>query len=210
MAAEPPPTNCRAKGTRAKEISIGVVAVLFTGAAAEGILHIFPKLQPLPRTYIGEHSNRTGRSNLIADPVIGWRLKPSQSLGSAVHYRSNSAGFRSDREFAPPSRDRHRVTALIGDSFTFGYGVEYRDTFGARVEAALPATDVYNYGMTGFAMDQMWLTMHTRALSAAPSLVVVAFISGDFSRTLEAFGLGRGSPSRFIVCKWPVASPIHR
>src|SRR5579863_10413456 len=107
-AAEPPPANRRARGTRAREISIGVVTVLFTGAAAEGILHTLPKLRPLPRTYIGEHSNTTGRSNLIADPVIGWRLKPSQSFGSTVHYRSNAAGFRSDREFAPPSRDRHR------------------------------------------------------------------------------------------------------
>ena len=117
---------------------------------------------------------------MVADPVLGWRLAPS------VHNRSNSSGFRSNREFEVGSPGKYPV-ALIGDSFTFGIGVEYDQTFGSILESRLHGAPVYNFGMLGFAMDQMWQTLRREALPLRPSLVVVSFISGDFSRTPEAY-----------------------
>lgn len=173
------------KTMRALVVPAAVVIVFIT--AAEAALHFVPKLRPLPRTYVGEHSSPGRRGALVADPVIGWRYDASRVFGRPIQYRTNSSGFRSEREFIAPSPKRGDVVALIGDSFTFGLGIEYAETFGAIIESRLRRPSVYNFGIMGFGMDQMWLTLRAEALPLKPSLVIVTFISGDFTRTQEAF-----------------------
>jgi len=42
-------------------------------------------------------------------------------------------------------------------------------------------------GIPGFGLDQIWLTVRTQALPLHPRLVVVTFISGDLTRSEEAY-----------------------
>jgi hypothetical protein len=155
----------------------------------EALLHLVPRFRPNPLTYPGEHANRSNR-HFIADAELGWKMRAhhvfawdSQEWQST--YRSNGDGFRSEREFV--ATDALPKIVLVGDSFTFGTFVNYGDTFGAQMEAALPGTLVYNLGMPGYGIDQMWMSVRHVALRLHPSLVVVGFIDEDFSRSLSAY-----------------------
>jgi len=171
-------------GLRNSLVTAGMIALFL--ASAEAVLHSMRKLRPLPRTYVGEYTNRR-RRDLVPDAVLGWRYHALGSFGTAIKYRSNSTGFRSNREFLDSSRTPKHLIVLAGDSFTFGFGVEYSKTFGAVVESRLRDSFVYNFGVTGFGLDQIWLALRTEALPLKPSLAIVTFISGDFTRTEEAY-----------------------
>lgn len=162
----------------------GLVFLFFVGGA-EATLHHIHRLQPVPQTYVGEFPNGH-HSRLVADQLLGWRLPASSAFGARVRYRSNSSGFRSNREFHLASPGEH-LLALVGDSFAFGVGVQYEQTFGSLIEKDLHMTLVYNFGVPGFGMDQMWQTLRTQSLPLKPDLAIVAFISPDFSRTPEAY-----------------------
>jgi hypothetical protein len=107
-----------------------------------------------------------------------------------VTYRSNAQGFRDERRTAPAPGDR--TIAIIGDSFSFGYGVAFDQTFGALLEARLPAAAVYNLAQPGYSIDQIWLAERKLALPMKPALLIVAFISDDFTRSLTAYRYNMG------------------
>jgi hypothetical protein len=170
-----------------RKITLLVASLGFTVLLAEGMLRLSPRLRPMPRTYVGEYQNHP-RSRLLADPILGWRLKPNLNFGGIYH--SNSQGFRSPFNF--DSTQPCRKIALAGDSFTFGAGVKYDQTFGALIEAGVPGSCVDNMGMVGFGLDQLWQTVHTQALQLDPRLVMVAFTSPALTRSEEAYRATEG------------------
>jgi hypothetical protein len=112
-------------------------------------------------------------------------------------YRSNRQGFRSERDFDDPP---NVLIAAVGDSFTWGTGVEYGETFGNLIERNLGGATVYNFAMPGFGLDQMWMSVRHQILPLRPSLVVVAFIDADFGRSLMAYREVEGfKKPRFIL-----------
>src|SRR5690606_17281214 len=70
------------------------------------------------------------------DPVRLWRLRPDldQELDGPWRVTSNAEGFRGPREYGP--RGPVRVAA-VGDSWTFGWGVDDEDAWPARLEGLL-------------------------------------------------------------------------
>lgn len=160
--------------------------------AAEGALRLVPRpwsFKPDPRSYVGEHPNRPS-ANFISDPQIGWRMVPgiaitgtNQDSATAV-YLADSLGFRYGGK--PRSAASRPRVVLVGDSFTFGVGVDYDHTFGSLLEAAT-GVSVINLGMPGFGIDQMWMTLRAYALPLRPALVVVGFVDDDFDRSLTAY-----------------------
>ena len=150
---------------------------------AEGLLRLFPLLRPLPRTYVGEYQNRPdGNGYLVADRLLGWKMRPRAQLGK---YQTNLQGFRAPADFHPD--DSCKLIAFAGDSFTFGPGIGFDKIFTSLVEDGIPGSCADNMGVPGFGLDQIWQTVRTQALPLHPSLVVVAFISGDFTRSEEAY-----------------------
>src|SRR5215469_3628437 len=118
-----------------KNLLLAMVAVRLPAAAMEVALRCLPKFRPLPRIFPGQFGNHPQNSYLTEDAVIGWRLKPNRRFGRGGIYRSNSQGFRSEREF-DPSPQIPKV-ALAGDSFTFGMGVSGGAAFGSLLEQRL-------------------------------------------------------------------------
>ena len=166
-----------------------VAGFLISLAMGELILHFFPAFDPQPRTYVGDERDRPS-ANFVADPEIGWRMRPAHAFvvdttEYHVAYRSNAQGFRDERKTDAPVASRKIV--LLGDSFAFGQGVAFDQTFGALLEASLPGTEVHNLAMPGVGMDQMWRSVKSVALPMRPDLVIVAFISEDFTRSFTAF-----------------------
>jgi hypothetical protein len=172
-----------------------LVALLLTLAGAEWLLGLSGFL-PRPRSYPGEHENREAR-NFVADEITGWRMRPDHKFGWAadgrtIYYHSDERGFRS----APPRRRApHSAAAsklvVIGDSFTFGTGVSYEETFAVRLAQQLNLEAVHNLAMPGFGVDQMLLSL-PRALELDPVLVVVGVFLDDFERSFHSFRIKEG------------------
>jgi len=100
-----------------------------------------------------------------------------------VEVRLNSAGYRQP-EFAPEKAAQTRIVA-IGDSFTFGHGVEGEQAYPRRLETELAsrteaAVEVINAGVPGRWVDEYYLELEERSLALAPDLVLVGlYIKND-------------------------------
>jgi lysophospholipase L1-like esterase len=162
---------------------------LLSLAGGELVLRWFPSFDPQPRVFVGDQPDRPN-ANFLADPELGWRMRPGHEFvvdtpEYRVAYRSNDRGFRAPERSQATEADR--TIALVGDSFAFGQGVAFDQSFGALLEAGLAGTRVENLALPGYGLDQMWLATRSVALPMQPALVIVAFISEDFTRSLNAW-----------------------
>jgi hypothetical protein len=96
-------------------------------------------------------------------PRIGYTYMPS--VRSRVPFenggylvRTNTAGFRSEREFARERPAGVFRTILFGDSQSAGDGVSNRDRFSDILENTVPGLEVYNYSLTGSGTDQQYIS----------------------------------------------------
>jgi hypothetical protein len=162
--------------------------------AAEALLRLIPRIQLEPRTFPGQYTNQPSE-NFIVDPATGWRMHPNHTFVLSKPefrntYHANAQGFRRNGDFDPA--ERRRKIVLIGDSFTFGIGVEYEETYGFQIESQLKDTVVYNLAMPGFAVDQMWLSLKYQALPLTPDLIVVGLVDTDLQRSQAAYRASSG------------------
>jgi len=118
------------------------------------------------------------------DPELGWTPVPSYE---SADVRTNAQGIRADREVAlEHSPGRKRIVA-IGDSYTWGEEVANDETYPVQLEAQLPGSEVLNFGVHGYGVDQVLLRLRADALPYAPDLVVLGFLEDDVDRSVLAF-----------------------
>ena len=123
------------------------------------------------------------------DAHFGFTLVPD-SVGKgnlSEHIQINSFGAR-DHEFDDKDEDRLRIVAL-GDSFTFGYGVELEDAFVEQLETLLgqrgrPA-EVFNLGVGSYQMWHHVEQLNRRVSALEPDLVLIAFFFDDLIAPLK-------------------------
>jgi GDSL-like Lipase/Acylhydrolase family len=90
----------------------------------------------------------------------------------------NSLGFR-DREIGPKDPNRYRI-AIIGDSFTFGNGIEEPDRFSNVIQGTLgPKYEVLNFGHPGNNMPDH-LNELDEVLKLSPDFVLLQLYENDF------------------------------
>ncbi len=182
--------SSRRRSRLAKRVALTLGATLATLALAELLMGLVGSPEIRGPVYPGE---RVPGESSGEDPVIGWKLPPRETIVEtkpdfSVTYRSNRQGFRSNRDFALPTRKRRVV--LLGDSYTMGTGVEHQETFAYLLQRRLRKTQSYNFGIGGFGIDQMWLTLRHYALAVEPDLVVLSFIRPNLRRALSAYREG--------------------
>jgi len=171
-------------------LAVGVASVLGALTLLEVGLRLSGSFEPRPRLFPGDIEVVP---DPFSDPFVGWKLEPDARIPErqaeySVTYRTNPQGFRSPYDFSRPKTKRR--IAFLGDSFTFGSGVADDETFAALIDAELPETQVFNYGIGAFGIDQMWMTLRHYALRSEPDVVVVAFIRSDLERSLTAYRNG--------------------
>jgi hypothetical protein len=98
-------------------------------------------------------------------------------------YRNNSMGFRGSREFGPKPPGVVRLL-LLGDSMTYGLGVNDDQTFACHLERNLregqiPA-EVVNSGCPGKGTDYELKLFQTRGVKLHPDVTVLCFFYNDF------------------------------
>jgi hypothetical protein len=103
----------------------------------------------------------------------------------------NSLGYR-DREIGPKAPNRYRI-AIIGDSFTFGNGVEEPDRFSNLLQGFLgPTYEVLNFGHPGNNMPDH-LEELEQVLTFSPDFVLLQLYENDF----ETPNMTRNRPRAF-------------
>ena len=94
-----------------------------------------------------------------------------------IKINNNSYGFR-DAE--PDLSKTNRIVAL-GDSFVWGYDVDYGERFTEIVAAQLPSWDVVNLGVGGYGTDQEYLILEDYFDILKPKIVILVFtVDNDF------------------------------
>ncbi|MEM3127025.1 MAG: SGNH/GDSL hydrolase family protein [Candidatus Woesearchaeota archaeon] len=121
------------------------------------------------------------------DPVFKWRNRPGFSgviiaeneKDFFTKFKINKDGFRGEelRENA-----KYKIMT-IGDSFTFGKGVEDNETYSAVLEKNLNDlgydTEVINTGVIGYYPDQYYLVVKKMAPVYKPNMIIIGFFGGN-------------------------------
>ena len=132
----------------------------------------------LDRT-VGLFISTTPEVGLISRPYERVRF---DTLEFDVVVTANNIGIR-DRDVTPKLPETYRIVAL-GDSFTFGWGVELEETWVKLLEQdlrnrLLTSVEVVNLGNPG-AFSIQYADLLERAMTVLePDLVIVAMLQGD-------------------------------
>ena len=162
----------------AAALAFGAVSV---PAALEIAVRAFGIAPPLPSDH-----------GFAADEVLPWKLDADgtervRTDEFDVRYTHNSLGFRGrDRPFEKPP-GAFRIVG-IGDSFTYGVGVDYDATFLARLESALDARTARRVEAINLAIPRYWpepetLVLEHYGLKFRPDLVLVGIAPNDVEDT---------------------------
>ncbi len=150
---------------------------------------------------------------IVCDPVIGWVNKPEfvgrQVKSNQFNVAITIDAFGARRGSPAPAAPGSRIL-VVGDSFTFGHGVNDGETFSAQLEKTLGTVDMMNAGCVGTGHDQQYLLamdwLRPDSGKPKPDRIVWGFSSADIPRNTVAFrrlvdpqtGLDYGKP-RFVI-----------
>lgn len=120
--------------------------------------------------------------------TLGFLLEPNSEWRQVtadfdVQVRSNSLGLRGPEVVLPKPPNCYRVLAL-GDSFTFGWGVDFDGAWLVRMARELQATDgrsveVVVAGIPGWSPPHEFVYLEQRGLELQPDLVLWQLCSND-------------------------------
>ena len=122
----------------------------------------------------------------ISDEELGFRCKSNYNgFLTSPEFRTrvitNSSGYRATRDFEKPANGNRIMT--FGDSFTFGYGVEYEETYSAKIEEGLSrlsttGVEVFDFGTPAYGTLQEAIVFD-RFKHLKPDLVVIGLLARD-------------------------------
>lgn len=171
-----------------KKLLLLIVAVALSLGAAELLLRaVFPVDYREPPAPLPEDAWRELLHRPSAVPGLAYELRPGadqQAKGSRI--RTNSLGLRDDEPLPEDGRPTVRIAAL-GDSVTFGFGIEGDETWanvlerllneGSAPEAA--RVEVLNYGVGGYAARDVAAVLEHKVLPRGPALVIYGYVLND-------------------------------
>lgn len=108
----------------------------------------------------------------------------------------NSYGFR-DSEFKRDKESGIYRIAVLGDSQEEALQVELSDTWqkvmarklseelGRRPDGSAWRVETYNFGVSGYGMDQKWLTLREKVWQFSPDMIILAFSPNDVGDTYK-------------------------
>lgn len=126
----------------------------------------------------------------VSNPKMGLspncEIVPTSGIADLKPYfiKINSDGFRGGEYTFNKPEDTFRIV-LLGDSFTFGWGLNLEETFGYRLERILNENnlgtnfEVLNFGVPGMNTVGEIGRFKERALNYKPDLVIIGFVGDD-------------------------------
>jgi hypothetical protein len=148
----------------------------------------------------------THSSYVQFDEDLGWSYRPNvrarhQTAEFDVAIDIHSRGFRGPEW--PKDSERPRILVL-GDSYAFGWGVEFEQSFSGVLQAAHPEWDVRNAAVAGYGADQELLVLRRLRESLRPAAVVCNFCDNDLWESSADEAYGRSKP-QFVLLRGDLA-----
>lgn len=159
-------------------------------------------LDPFPFFSMGE-INHTEHGNLsMWDRTLGWKGVPGAkaevvTANSRVSVAHNGIGFR-DIEHKD-SGDPKPAIVFLGDSFTWGYEVEFNEMFVNRLRDRLPGYEIFNLAHRGYGTDQELLTFTRWRDNRRLKLVVLMFSENDVEDNNSSVRYDKPKPQYQLV-----------
>ena len=127
--------------------------------------------------------NRTEHGNLTEyDPLLGWRGVPGgrarfTTKNASVWLQHNAEGFR-DIEPEERSPDKPAIV-FLGDSFTWGYEVEFDEMFVSLLRERREDFELFNLSHRGYGTDQELMIFRDWRSERRLERVVLMFAEND-------------------------------
>jgi lysophospholipase L1-like esterase len=151
-----------------------------------------PPLRPKIEGEIHRPSPEAGLGHELI-PLTSFRMtyrSNPQDPGWIVEHQVNAQGWRGREHQRPKPPHVFRV-ACLGDSHTFGFGVDEDGTWPAALQrhlADLPRgrlAEVLNFGVGGLGAEEEALLLERRVLALEPDLIVLQMYMNDAERSYE-------------------------
>lgn len=160
------------------------------GAILLVLLAVLAGIGELFMRAIGPRSDHQTIGVHYRDSPRKYGLKPNmRALQTGVIVQTNSRGFR-ENEYPLERAPGKRRIAILGDSYSFGLGVEFPETYGKRLEARLSQTlgptEVINFAVSGYNTVLELATLREEAARYRPDLIIVGFVLNDVERTVPS------------------------
>lgn len=151
-------------------------------------------LKPYEWSIAQQHNQELYRRSLADDsfyvghPRLGWTAGPSRESKDSL-YQSSKEGLRSENVGDELLNAEHQYRiALYGDSFIFSEEVAYDESLQFFLDQELsPATQVVNFGMPGYGIDQAYMSFADGADEWKPQVAVLGFIQHDLVRAFDVY-----------------------
>jgi lysophospholipase L1-like esterase len=139
---------------------------------------------------------------ISANTLMGYELVPgSTAFEDDAWYRINQDGIR-DRDYEQEKPAGTFRIAVVGDSCTFGLGLELEDTWPKQLERELqktnPRVEVINFGVMGYNTPQEAERIQDKVLKYSPDLIIIGYSLNDigiFSRERRVLNTYKGYDS---------------
>ena len=145
-----------------------------------------------------KHKEKSGTTSYpgsfdIHDPYLGWRVRENANVRHInpglyeVSIKTNAFGLRGTypSNLEKPA-DVKRI-GVFGDSQTFGETVNDHETYISLLNEKLPNTEVLNFGVRGYGVDQMLLYFEQEAAKYDLDIAVLAFGPYHIRRNVTSF-----------------------
>ena len=159
---------------------------MFAGVALQ------PYALPMQRLaeQVTEYEDNLDLVTLVYDEFVGWKYRPHATRQNG-EFTINGAGLRSMREYdRQPPPDSLRV-ALFGDSFTAGDDAVDEGAWSHLLEVGLNQagirTEVLNFGVSAYGMDQAFLRWLHDGTEYSPDIVVFGLQAENLDRNVNVF-----------------------
>ena len=174
-----------------KSAALVLAAVVVALALAEGMVRVFA---PHSRDHV------IPRGLFAIDNTLGWRLEPFASVRHHtrlfdVRYATNSFGFRDPPRTVARASDVRRLL-FLGDSYTFGWGVDRDESFVGRLDS--DSLEAWNLGVPGYAFDQAVIS-YEKVGSSVNATDVVFLLARPLLRRMQSADMYHKPKPQFVL-----------
>ncbi len=170
--------------------SLVVAATVLALGLAEGVARL------LAPSWAPRHAER---NFWRYDELLGWAHREGAS-GTLRHpdfevrVEISEQGFR-DRPYPQERVPGQSRMLVLGDSFSWGFGVERQEILWEILEARHPDWEIINSAVSGYGTDQQLLFLERRGLDFRPDVVVLQIHPNDVQDTAAERRYGYPKPS---------------
>lgn len=152
--------------------------------AAEAFTRAFVPIHP-------QYDENVTIHRLSSNPKLVYELAPNVSgRWNAAYVEINSDGLR-DHEYAVEKPEGVYRIAAVGDSTTFGAGVDNAYTYPKLLEkklndAAGQKYEVINFGVSGYNTEQEKERIREKVMKYGPDAIIIGYVLNDIDPAIDA------------------------